>query len=133
MSRAGEFVATPPLLRELAEVFLKSVGVPAGGRLEQRLAAAAARTELPEGVRRVCRQPAGEAVVAGTATQGGAGGEPAEKGVVDQGEAAASGETPEDRSTATEGSSQLGPEAPQPEAPSRPRRRRRAPSGEIGH
>ena len=57
--RAGEFAASPLMLRELAEAFLKSAGVAAGGRLEERLIAAAAREELPEAVRAVCRELAG--------------------------------------------------------------------------
>ena len=59
LSRAGEFAAAPGLLKELAEVFLKSNGVAEDGRLEGRLAAAAQRTDLPDTVRAICAQLAG--------------------------------------------------------------------------
>ena len=63
LGRASEFAAVPQLLRELAEAFLKSAGVSEDGRLEERLALAADRTDLPEAVRAVCRQLAGEAAL----------------------------------------------------------------------
>ncbi len=64
LTRAGEFAAAPQVLRELAEAFLQSAGVPEGGRLEERLAVAAANSELPEAVRQACRQLAGEPAAA---------------------------------------------------------------------
>lgn len=60
LTRAGEFGAEPVVLRELAEAFLESAGVPKEGRLEERLTAAAEKADLPEAVREVCRQLAGE-------------------------------------------------------------------------
>lgn len=60
LARAGEFAAAPQVLRELAEAFLQGAGIPEGSRLEERLAAAAGRADLPEALREVCRQLAGD-------------------------------------------------------------------------
>ena len=59
ITRAAEIAAAPGLLKDLAEAFLKSSGVPEGGSLTERLAAAAGHTDLPEGLRLACRQLAG--------------------------------------------------------------------------
>jgi len=60
LTRAEGFASEPLVLRELAEAFLESAGVPKEGRLEERLTTAAGNEDLPEAVREVCRQLAGE-------------------------------------------------------------------------
>lgn len=60
LTRAEGFASEPLVLRELAEAFLESAGVPKEGRLEERLTMVVGNADLPEAVREVCRQLAGE-------------------------------------------------------------------------
>ena len=59
--KSAVFARDPVLMRSLAAVYLKSIGVPEPGSMEARLAAVAGRVDLPEDVRAACAQLAGSA------------------------------------------------------------------------
>lgn len=54
--KAATFSRDPALMRSLVTVYLKHLGMPEHGSIEQRLNAAAARTGLSEEVRDTCAQ-----------------------------------------------------------------------------